>query len=234
MSGRGRGRGGGSIGPQARDDQGNLVLETPDGPPPLYPEIKPAVFPGKPETTERLDDLRAEHARLTRSWKNSVYNLDNANKADKVAVVAQVQRWSSNSSSAAEGPGTVAQFISLTPTYFPAELYSADQKRASSKAASDYQKNLVKSAARNVELTSEEKAEEDKWLNARLKVEADNETKANAEGRGEEQLEEDGDDEIEEEDEDDDNDDYMQGQEYDDDDGYGDDYDDAEDGDAVF
>lgn len=233
MSGRGRGRGGGSIGPQARDDAGNLVTDALQGPPPLFPEIKPSTFPGKPENTERLEELRAEQSRLTRSWKNSVYNLDNANKSDKIAVVAQVERWSTRPTSAADGPGDLSQFISLTPTYFPAELYSAIQKRASSKAASEHRRNLIKSAARNVELTSEEKAEEEKWLNTRVKLEADNDRKSAAEGRGEEGEEED-DDEPEDEDEDDDNDDYMQGQEYDDDDGYGDDYDDADDGDAVF
>lgn len=92
MSGRGRGRGG-SIGPQARDDEGNLIAEALQGPPPLYPvrlqveicgwscaavvvssgcawlcdnatylvlsqEIKPSTFPGKPENTERLEELR--------------------------------------------------------------------------------------------------------------------------------------------------------------------------------
>lgn len=232
MSGRGRGRGG-SIGPQARDDQGNLVDEAPQGPPPLFPEIKPSSFPGKPENTERLDELRAEQSRLTRSWKNSVYNLDNANKADKDAVVAQVERWSSRGSSATDGPGALSQFISFTPTYFPAELYSATQKRASSKAASEHRKNLIRLAARNVELTTEEKAEEEIWLNTRVKLEADNDRKSAAEGRGED-AEDDEDDDIEDEDEDDDNDDYMQGQDYDDDDGYGDDYDDADDGDAVF
>lgn len=49
--------------------------------------------------------------------------------ADKIAVVAQVERWSTRPSSAADGPGDLSQFISLTPTYFPAELYSAIQKR---------------------------------------------------------------------------------------------------------
>lgn len=48
--------------------------------------------------------------------------------AGSVAVVAQVKRWSDRHQPAAAGPGRLSQFMSLTPVYFPGELYSASDK----------------------------------------------------------------------------------------------------------
>ena len=44
------------------------------------------------------------------------------------AAVAQVKRWSDARRSAAAGPGRLSHFMSLTPVYFPGELYSASEK----------------------------------------------------------------------------------------------------------
>mmetsp|Transcript_55 Transcript_55/g.201 ORF Transcript_55/g.201 Transcript_55/m.201 type:complete len:244 (-) Transcript_55:2417-3148(-) len=228
MSGRGRGRGRGQrIGPEVRDDQGNVLSDAP-GAPPLYPALnedalellQETKFKRKPDTDQRLDALREEGTRLVKSWRASVYNLDNVNKSGSVAVVAQVKRWSDRHQPAAAGPGRLSQFMSLTAVYFPGELYSASDKTASLKSAKEQSAILKEAARRNREATAEERAEQDRFLQDRLNLEETLTRKAAEDGKEEEKEDGEEEEEIDDEDEEEDHDDYEMGEHCDDDEGY--------------
>ncbi|KAK9830521.1 hypothetical protein WJX72_012199 [[Myrmecia] bisecta] len=236
--GRGRGRGrGGAPGPTARDDEGKVVPTEVSGPPPLFPEMERM----PPVPNLRPEDERLLHRRrdLMRSYKRSAFYIEEP-KPKKVGLAADLERYSNKFAATPQTQRpALHSVVALQPKYFPEELYSSKDRKASSKAASSQaqKKFWAASEARKAGETSN-------LFDDLAKLEDADEAggggagpSGRAAGGGEEKRkegappEEEEDLEAEEEEEDGfvEDDDYYQGENFDDDDGY-DDYDDGDEG----
>lgn len=137
MSGRGRGfrggrgrgfagRGAAPLGPVARDDDGNVVAPDAGKPPSDYPVI------AIPENEEPQDDIKTRVAtmrRLLQSYKESPYYIEIKQQV-KGSIDEGLERYSVRRAAAAKPREPLSTVLTLTPNYFPAELYNVREAAA--------------------------------------------------------------------------------------------------------
>jgi len=128
--GRGGGRfGGGPVGPVARDDEGNIILPGASAPPPLFPEME---LPLHPELDDEDNDLLGKHLGLSKRLKRSLYYLNVVTKDDDVlddgldTVTTKRQKYR------LANRQPLSSVMTLIVDYFPEELYTNKERRASS------------------------------------------------------------------------------------------------------
>lgn len=231
--GRGRGRGRGPIAPKITDDEGKEIPASEIGPPPLFPKVE---LPSMPELEAQDQRLRERWRGLNQAYIKSPYHL----KADlpKDGLSADIARYSSKyRPENKDSKASLAMVMSLDPYYFPEELYTTKERKASTRAGTvAAQRAYWAAQASNAE-------EEDPMFARMAKMETELAKRAPEEGDqedGERKKRKTEDGEVEEdapveEDEDDyqDDDDYYQGNVFDDDEGYDDALEDGDDG-AVY
>ncbi|GLI71236.1 hypothetical protein VaNZ11_016357 [Volvox africanus] len=261
MSGRGGGRGGfgrgggrggfggrgAPIGPVARDEDGTVLATAPAGPPPLFPEVE---LPEHPEITSRDKMLLLRRFELTHRSKTSPYFLELPQAHQDTGTLEEgfdpyraPQPGKDGSAGGGHGSGTkrarppLSSVMTLLAEYFPEELYSSKDMRASRLQTLRGQDAYFRAQSRpddpsglrrlehlaKLESLGEEGGEGGPGTRKTLGGEGDEE-----EAAAEEELR----DTDEEEDMEDD--DYYQGEHFDDDEGYGDALDDGGDEGPVY
>lgn len=226
FGGRGGGRFGGrgaATGPVARDDEGNILPNQVEGPPPLFPE---APLPPPLEATAKERVLLLRKRDLLSSWKASPFFIEPTKVAKRKEADFHVPRYSDKEEKKpkkARLPLTAV--MTLVPEYFPEELYSAQEKRAAQRLKLGQPQGSYWSghAARKAGGGALDRIDQLAQLEGKMEEEEGGKNKP---GEGEDPGEEEDvvvdtdDDEVMEED------DYYQGEHFDDDEGY-DDYDDG-------
>ncbi|MEW5318327.1 MAG: hypothetical protein WDW38_009555 [Sanguina aurantia] len=213
--GRGRGRGGpqqGMPGPQ-KDEDGTL-LPPPDGPPPLFPEMD---LPEHPQLTAKDRMLVVKRRELVFAGKSSLFFLDKPRDVgDGAKGSGGPEKYGERES---KRPKKIKQPLSAVMTmstdYFPAELMTTSDKRASTQAASKSQTAFWRSQAAKADVGGLKRLEQ---LQKAETAEAEG---GGAEKKDDEEapVEDEAVLDVDEE-EDMENDDYYQGEQFDDDDGY--------------
>lgn len=241
MSGRGRGRGfgrGRGGAPDIKDDDGQYVTRDVSGPPPLFPEG--VELPTRKDHSQELDQMKTKWRALTSYWKKSPYHLKLSET--KSGVKRSLEDFLGDAAPR-DGLDTtrLAKVLTLHPRFFPEELYTTQEKRASSRAATlAGQKEYWAAMNKSLQDTSGMSFDRLARLEAMREENADKpsveqggEKAAAGEGGEEEEAEEEV--EADEPDEDDfEDDDYLQGQDFDDDEGYDDGGDDGDDGGGAY
>ncbi|BDA43349.1 hypothetical protein COCOBI_04-3610 [Coccomyxa sp. Obi] len=236
MFGRGRGRGRGGRGGRSmtpaalRNEVGDAAAAELERPPQLYPELElPVVQDLDSEGTQLLGYWR----HLGHLYKSSCYHLTSTDA--KRGPINDDPYASLSRAKAAVNRAPLSSVLTLDKKYFPEELFSATEKRASVRASStkafqsaggtkDIGADLFERFAK---LESGANAEEGRAGKRRAGGAAGAGEEGAKEGEGdedEEQLQADDDDEAFQED-----DDYLMTEAFDDDEGYDDPYGDGDD-----
>lgn len=242
----------------ARDDDGKIVqTEQPEGPPPLFPNIRDEIFPDLPDTIPPLTERQViwRH-QLKTAWRSSPYFMKGeaggtgaaANPGNKKRKADYVESYRT-AAPAAGGPaadepsadafaagGEPPPTITLHPSFFPQELYTKQKRSARSAAAeSAYwagqtaRRAEARASTKDLALDKLEQLARREGQGAKAGGKGGGGA-AEAEAEQEEVVEE-----VEEEDDDvADDDDYYQNEQFDDDEGYLDDYDDGGGDDAYY
>eukprot|EP00195_Chlamydomonas_chlamydogama_P016480 CAMPEP_0202907146 /NCGR_PEP_ID=MMETSP1392-20130828/41502_1 /ASSEMBLY_ACC=CAM_ASM_000868 /TAXON_ID=225041 /ORGANISM="Chlamydomonas chlamydogama, Strain SAG 11-48b" /LENGTH=210 /DNA_ID=CAMNT_0049595925 /DNA_START=198 /DNA_END=833 /DNA_ORIENTATION=+ len=210
------------MGPVARDDDGTVIAAQPMGPPPLFPETE---LPEHPELTAKDTLLLLRRNDMVNSAKTSPFFIE-LPKPVKEGPDAPVDSYSLQSSKKPKRQQQpLSSVMTLIPDYFPEELFSEKDKRASKKAQDAFWRAQGKRAEagglhRLDQLAQMEKAAGEGGARG---------GGGEDEGPPEEEVPVD-----EDEEEDMEYDDYYQGEHFDDDEGYDDGYDDGGDEGPVY
>ncbi|GFR49712.1 hypothetical protein Agub_g11866 [Astrephomene gubernaculifera] len=251
--GRGGGRGGfggrgGPMGPVARDEDGTVLPTAPAGPPPLFPEVE---LPEHPDITARDKMLLLRRFELTHRSKASPYFLELPKAQQDTGTLAEgfdpFKQPEPGAAGAAGGAATagaaavvgvkrsrppLSSVLTLVPEYFPEELYSSKDMRAS---------RLQTLKGQDAYFRAQNRGDDAAGLNrleqlARLEGAAEEGGGRKAGGEGEEEEAADEEEVLHDTDEEEDmeDDDYYQGEHFDDDEGYGDAFEDGGDEGPVY
>ncbi|PNH02375.1 hypothetical protein TSOC_011653 [Tetrabaena socialis] len=201
------GRGGAQIGPVARDDDGTVLATAPAGPPPLFPEIE---LPEHPDISPKDKMLLPTQAQQPgQSQQGEGAGAGGSGSGPRVGTKRSRPLLSS--------------VMTLLPDYFPEDLYSTKEMRASRLQTLRGQDAYFRAQSGRDDATGLRRLEQ----LAKLESNAEEGGAVPGGRKGGEGEEDDGPPEEEvlhdtDEEEDMEFDDYYQGEHFDDDEGYGD------------